>query len=435
MPRDKSQVIRTYYLAMNFLLIFEAGIIKFLMIPRLVFLSKIEALNKFCDVAFIIGIVMLIGYIAVWCISHHINRGMKYAVYHARLMRKVRKSLKNAGYYMEEYFRGERVAVLPKIKIEMDDSLLTGKVIIENHIKLDKKLEDVNISSALGKYIVKQQYISKNANYYVYEFEDASVDTQLVFDSYKDFCMYAKKVGDYTLFTDAKTKVPLTHLLLVGATGSGKTYSLYTLILTMLNWSVKPNLFFADPKNSSLVVLGNRIDSQNTAGTIEEIIALLERFHEQMQERKTEIKERLNEKLDADYRYWNLPANVLIIDEYSGFQSAVNIMDKKTRDRISMLIRDIVLQGRQLGFFLWIVMQKSDASDLSTNTRSNLLWKVVLGNATRTTYQTAFEESANLPVRNFKQGQGLYSYQGITREPETTSFPTLHFDILNSISL
>ena len=71
MPRDKSQVIRTYYLAMNFLLIFEAGIIKFLMIPRLVFLSKIEALNKFCDVAFIIGIVMLIGYIAVWCISHH----------------------------------------------------------------------------------------------------------------------------------------------------------------------------------------------------------------------------------------------------------------------------------------------------------------------------------------------------------------------------
>jgi len=162
-------------------------------------------------------------------------------------------------------------------------------------------------------------------------------------------------------------------------------------------------------------------------------MALLEQFHEKMQERKIELKERLNEKLDADYRYWNLPANILIIDEYSGFQSAVNTMEKKTRDKVSMMIRDIVLQGRQLGFVLWIVMQKSDSTDLSTNTRSNLLWKVVLGNATRTTYLTAFEESANLPVRNFGCGQGLYSYQGITREPQVISFPTLNFDILSAV--
>lgn len=431
MLRDKQHIVRTYIVVFSLLLTIEAGIIRFLVIPRLDFSTLI--LYKFCYMLFGIGISLMTCFIVAWCISHRIHRGIKYAVCHARLMRKIRKSLKNAGYYTEEYFRGEKVAVLPKIKIELDSSLLTGKVMIENHIKFDKRLEDVSISSALGKYVVEQQYISDNANYYIYEFQDSTVNTQLVFDSYKEFSNYAKAVGNYTLFMDSQTKVPLTHLLLVGATGSGKTYSLYTLILTMLNWNVKPDLYFADPKNSSLVVLGNRIAQDNTAGTIEEIMILLERFHEKMQERKIEIKDRLNEKLDADYRYWNLPANIMIIDEYSGFQSAVNTMEKKTRDKVSMMIRDIVLQGRQLGFVLWIVMQKSDSTDLSTNTRSNLLWKVVLGNATRTTYLTAFEESANLPVRNFGCGQGLYSYQGITREPQVISFPTLNFDILSAV--
>lgn len=128
-----------------------------------------------------------------------------------------------------------------------------------------------------------------------------------------------------------------------------------------------------------------------------------------------------------------MSANVFIFDEFASFQSVINGMDKKTRDHVAMLLRNIVLQGRQLGYFLWIVMQKSDASDIPTSIRDNLIWKVVLGNATRTTYVTAFEESANLPIRNFSCGKGLYSYQGITRQPQITSFPTLNFDILSSV--
>jgi hypothetical protein len=394
---------------------------------------SVSVVYHLSSVLFTVGVLFLMIYLLQWCVSNKIYKGIKYAFSHAKMQRKIRKSLKNAGYYLEENFRTERVAVLPKIKIEFSKDFQVGTISIENHIKLDKKLEAVDISSALGKYIVTQQYISDDANSYVYEFEDASIDRQLVFNSYQELIAYTHEVGDYKLFMDGKNVVPISSLLLVGSTGSGKSYSTYSLILTMLNWEIKPNLMFADPKNSSLVVLGNHIAPENTAGTVEDIIVLLESFHDQMQERKIEIQERLNDKLDADYRNWSMPANVFIFDEFASFQSVVNTMDKKTRDKVAMLLRNIVLQGRQLGCFLWILMQKSDASDLPTSIRDNLIWKVVLGNATSTTYITTFEKSAELPIRKFKCGQGLYSYQGLTRQPQITSFPTLNFDILESV--
>ena len=99
-----------------------------------------------------------------------------------------------------------------------------------------------------------------------------------------------------------------------------------------------------------------------------------------------------------------------------------------------MLLRDITLQGRQLGFFYWCIMQKASADDIPTAIRSNLLNKVVLGRADRTTYQTAFEDaSKELRALDFRPGEGLYYFAGRTRNPKRMSFPTLDFDILKSI--
>ena len=323
---------------------------------------------------------------------------------------------------------------LPMIKMELSKDLLQGVVKIRNHIKYDGRLDTVNLSSALGQYIVTSSYLSDDENWYIYEFSDSSIDNQLVFHSYREFVQYAQKCGDYQLFMDKKSHVPLSSLLLVGATGSGKTYALYGLIYQLINWCVKPVLYFADPKNSSLCVLGKRISAERTAGTPEEIIAQLEEFHRCMMERKRELQIKLEEKLDADYRHWSLPAHIFIFDEFAAFQSVVATMSKAERDKVSMLLRNIVLQGRQLGFFLWVVMQKSDSTDIPTSIQDNLIWKVVLGSATNTTYLTCFEHAADLPKRKFGPGQGLYSYQGLTIKPQITSFAHLDFDILGAIT-
>ena len=268
----------------------------------------------------------------------------------------------------------------------------------------------------------------------MYLISDSSLNNQLVFDNINEFAEYQKQYGSYTLYMDKDNHVPLSSLLLVGATGSGKTYALYSLILQMQLWEIVPTLYFADPKISSLYVLGAKIAPERTAGEIENIIEQLETFHSEMTQRKYELQDKLQEKLDADYRHWRLVPHVLIFDEFAAFQRVVATLDKATRDKVSMYLRNIVLQGRQLGFFLWVVMQKSGSDDVPTAIRDNLPWKVVLGSASNTTYITAFEEAANLPSRKYGPGQGLYSYQGLTRGPKIMSFPTLNFDILNAVT-
>lgn len=382
---------------------------------------------------YIIGGFICAVCLFVWCVRHQIYKGVRYAFNHAMLVRGIERALLEAG-------AGYSISIddmyvdLPTVKVELSKDLTQGIIRIRNHIKYDGKLESVNLSSILGKYIVENSYLSDDENWYIYEFADSSVDNQLVFHSYKEFAEYAQKCGDYQLFMDKKSHVPLSSLLLVGATGSGKTYALYGLIYQLINWCVKPVLYFADPKNSSLCVLGKRLSPQRTAGTMEEIIIQLEDFHQQMMARKEELQTKLEEKLDADYRHWSLPAHIFIFDEFAAFQSVVATMSKAERDKVSMLLRNIVLQGRQLGFFLWVVMQKSDSTDIPTSIRDNLIWKVVLGSATNTTYLTCFEHAADLPKRKYGPGQGLYSYQGLTIKPQITSFAHLDFDILGAIT-
>lgn len=379
-----------------------------------------------------VGGLICVACLLVWCVHHKAHWGIRYAVNHAVLISGIERALLEAGTGYS--ISGDEGYVdLPIVKVELSKDLIRGIVKIRNHIKYDSKLETTNLSPSMGRYIVTNTYLSDDENWYIYEFVDSLVDNQLIFNSYQEFAKYAHKFSDYQLFMDKQNVVPLSSFLLVGATGSGKTYALYSLIYQMINWKIKPELYFADPKNSSLCVLGKRIASERTAGTPEEIITLLEKFGQCMEERKEELQSKLEEKLDADYRHWSLPAHVFIFDEFAAFQSAVATMDKKQRDKVSMLLRNIVLQGRQLGFFLWAIMQKSDSTDIPTAIRDNLVWKVVLGSATNTTYITCFEHSADLPKRKFKPGQGLYSYQGLTMKPQITSFPTLNFDILAAI--
>lgn len=430
MIRDRNQIVCRYVRISALLLISWAGIIRFCVMPRLT--RYIEIIWLAYYILLILGISILVLYMIFILCENRIHKGFKYCFTHYIVMRKVRSALKNSGYYIETNMRGEKVAVLPKIKIMIDTDMQSGKLCIENHVKYDKRLEDVKLSSCLGRFIVSEQYCSDDCNWYVYEFEDASLDRRFVFKNVEQLKKCAWEGGDCKFKIDKKVTVPLSSALYVGATGSGKTYLSYYLILTMLCWESKPILYFADPKNSSLIALGNVIDVERTAGDTERIVSLLEKFNEEMEQRKIELQGRLSEKLDADYRDFGFSPHVFVIDEYSSFMSSVNEEKKQIRDHVAKLVRTIVLQGRQLGFMIFVLMQKSDASDIPTSIRSNLIFTVVLGNATRTTLITAFEESADVPIRKFGKGEGVYTYQGLTRQPSLISFPTLDFDILDA---
>lgn len=394
----------------------------------------IDFLQRTGAICFILAGVQIVIYMVYWFFYHKAYKGVKYAFIHARMMRNLRCMLLEAStkHTVQEYVGEEKVARLPKIRILISDDMESGKVIIGNSIRFHKLFEDMNISSALGQYVVMEQYLSDDMNFYIYEFERSEIK-QLVFKDYNELKSYCSQCEDNTLFLDKKNKVPLHHTLIVGSTGSGKTYATYSLLLQLLNFSITPDIYIADPKQSSLYVLGKQIACDSTAGVTGEIVLLLEHFYHEMTKREKELQKYLDKKLDSDYKDWELKPHVLIIDEFSSFMSVVSVLDKSTRDKVNLYLTNIIQKGRQLGFFMWIIMQKSDSKILPTYLRDNLVFKVVLGQATDTTYQTAFEEYASLPRLKFQPGYGLYSFQGLTRQPRVCSFPRLEFDVLRSV--
>lgn len=152
-----------------------------------------------------------------------------------------------------------------------------------------------------------------------------------------------------------------------------------------------------------------------------------------MMKRKEEMQGKLSGRLGADFTDFQLPAYILMFDEYAAFQASI-AKDKRQREEVEEILRNVVLMGRQLGFFAWICMQKSDSSDIPTAIRDNLPWKICLGNAPSTTLLTIFGHAADLPNRHFGKGQGMMYCDGITVAPRPVSVPTLNFDIFGALT-
>lgn len=411
-----------------------AGVLSFLRLAEQ--LEIIGVCYRIGSGCYLVGGALVIGWATAWCVRHQIRRGVKYALAHARLEKGIRRALLEAGYGVaagNQYYR------LPQVKIHFEGKdLAAGVVQIQNHIKSDTSLASVNLSSALGDYVVDAQYISDSNNHYCYEISDGRIDRQLVFSSYQELSHYAKRhtdtYGPYTLFCDKRNRgIKIRSLLLVGITGSGKSYALMGLIAQLKNWPIPPVVYYADPKGSDIAVLGGSLAPERTADNIDGIIDLLRQFYDCMMKRKEEMQGKLSGRLGADFTDFQLPAYILMFDEYAAFQASI-AKDKRQREEVEEILRNVVLMGRQLGFFAWICMQKSDSSDIPTAIRDNLPWKICLGNAPSTTLLTIFGHAADLPNRHFGKGQGMMYCDGITVAPRPVSVPTLNFDIFGALT-
>lgn len=360
-----------------------------------------------------------------WSLAHGLfTRGPRHALAHARILRKVRRSLLDVGStYVVEGESGDYI-VLPKIRLVFDEDMVEGTITITNSVKYHARLEDINLTPALGKYSVVRSYTSKDGNAWVFKIRDTTAPSHLTFSSVEEFRAYMEAHGKNKLVLDRFTSLPQTSGLVVGTRGSGKSYQLYNMILQALTWEPRPKLFFIDLKSSGTGVLGRLVSPEHTAVDVDAALELLEEFHAAMKERMGEMESLLSGgKLDTDFKDYGLPAYILVFDEYAVTAS----FDKKTRDRVEAIMRNIVLLGRQLGVFVILAAQKSDATTIPTAIRDNLPLKIALGEAPATTLLTVYSRSKGLTGHNFKPGEGLCSLD--EEEPHAISCPTLNFDI------
>lgn len=392
-------------------------------------LLNLEILDKTNFIFYVLAVIVVVILIVKFIFDSKIYKGFDYFWNYWRTKNGLELQMIDANFGIDRSYYTE----LPKIKLTFNDDFSAGTLKIRNTLKFDNKLDNVIMSSALGKFIAERHYQTDDGNYHIYELVDSSESFKQTFESFDKFLEHNKTIDNYKLFLDKRSNVKLQHTLLVGMTGSGKTYSLYSLILQMLNKDIPYEIYYADPKGSSLAVIGSIVAEDKTAIDIDNIIEKLDEFVSLMSERKEELKEKLKQKIDADYSDFGLSPYIFICDEYASFSAVILSRDKKCRDKVNELVAEIVLQGRQLGFFWFIVMQKSDASLINTYLRDNIPLKIVLGNSEQQTYVTAFGLGVDIPNRNYLIGEGVFTEPVLAPEPKLVQFPFCDFDILEAI--
>lgn len=429
------EIVIIIFISIAIMALSASGVLLRLELPPLLTRSGLVAVQNATWIIGSIGlslaVIQIIVCAAVWCKQHHIERGLRYARQHAKLLHGVRKALLNSGsaYGLDEYAGEHKVSISPKIMLELKRDLISGTLRIRNDIRYSKVLEKLDLSPALGRYIVTQSYLSDDRNWFIFEIEDSRIDYRLNFDSLDTLQAYSRQGGDNYLFFDQKHRVPLCSTLLCGVTGGGKSYALFSIIMEMKSWIKPATIHFLDLKMSGLYLIGQSLDPARTAGEIEDIIHQLEMVFLELNARKSIF---INESRNYDWGYKELGLSpvVVIFEEYATFASILKTLDKATAARVDSIIRSIVLMGRQLGVYLIIVMQKSDASELPTAIRDNLPCKIALGNCGSTTYQTCFGY-VDIPKQKLSPGEGFFTYAGRYNEPEPMSFPTLDPRVLD----
>ena len=167
------------------------------------------------------------------------------------------------------------------------------------------------------------------------------------------------------------------HLLVVGGTGSGKTYLVNSLLLTYLNSS--SILYIADPKASDLATLGKIINAQRTATTENEIAKLLREANEEMESRYRTYFADENSFGKTWRDITNLKPLVLVFDEFAAFTSVSN---SKVNKEVQNYLFNLILKGRQAGIEVIMIMQRPDANLLNGNIRDQFGVRIGLGNMT-----------------------------------------------------
>lgn len=167
------------------------------------------------------------------------------------------------------------------------------------------------------------------------------------------------------------------HLLVVGGTGSGKTYLVNSLLLTYLNSG--SILYIADPKSSDLATLGKIINVKRTATTENEIAKLLREANEEMESRyRTYFAD--ESSFGKTWRdITNLKPLVLVFDEFAAFASVSN---SKVNKEVQNYLFNLILKGRQAGIEVIMIMQRPDANLLNGNIRDQFGVRIGLGNMT-----------------------------------------------------
>lgn len=383
--------------------------------------------NLFLYAAMLIVALLASG----WSIRNKLWHGLGYAFDHYFMTKKLRKQILMAGY--EENKTNDNLGTkLPNIHIEFDDrkKRLTGKIKIKNSVKLDKLLEKIRLDGALPNYLIDRQYLSDDRNWYIFEFYATDTLKQAEFKIKRSYIDWSNENTDnYSLRIDERTIVPIHMMGVAGVTGSGKSMAIQAFCMQAMSKGIKHELFVIDPKMADLFYFSKSHLPSYQVASKDGALLLIKEFEKRMLQRQKELEPFFLKNKNQDYTKSNLPALILLIDEFGALHESWKILPKKERDEIDAILANVVFMGRQLGCFLWISTQQMNAQTIPTAIRDQLVIKMVLGHSDEQTYRTMFASSVQIPQVNFNPGQGVISSPSVAtvEHPRLLNIPYCSF--------
>lgn len=201
------------------------------------------------------------------------------------------------------------------------------------------------------------------------------------------------------------------HLLVVGGTGSGKTFFLQELILKAYKKKMIINII--DPKKADLYQIGVNFFNENTADSTESIIDLLTRNIQIMNERY----ELIRNGIGTTAKDHELSPILIFFDEVSAAIASCSSKDKKS---IHSLLATLILKGRQAGIFIILATQRPDTDAIPGNIRDQLSVKIAFGNLSqdglRMTFGSLNQELTS--IDNTEKGHGYIQFSSNTGNPQ-----------------
>lgn len=287
------------------------------------------------------------------------------------------EQIQSEGFFKDSSGRTkERITYFPKMYYCLKDSLI-----------------QIRVEITLGKYQDQLLHLEKKLESGLYceltnkEFKDSYVKYTLLYDTIANRISIDEvqaKNGKLRLMENVWWEYDkLPHMLIAGGTGGGKTYFILTLIEALLHTDSK--LYILDPKNADLADLGSVM--ANVYYRKEDLLSCIDIFYEEMMKRSEAMKEMENYKTGKNYAYLGLPAHFLIFDEYVAF---MEMLGTKENTAVLNKLKQIVMLGRQAGFFLILACQRPDAKYLGDGIRDQFNFRVALGRMSEMGYGMMF---------------------------------------------
>ena len=289
------------------------------------------------------------------------------------------KQVKSEGIFKDSSSRTrEKISYFPKVYYRMKNGLI-----------------QIRVEITLGKYQEQLLHLEKKLESGLYceltekELKDSYVEYTLLYDMVANRIPIAEakaEGGRLRLMKNVWWEYDtLPHMLIAGGTGGGKTYFILTIIQALLQTDAV--LHILDPKNADLADLSTVMPEVYYRK--EDIAAGVSRFCDRMMQRSESMKSMQGYKTGENYAYLSLEPHFLIFDEYVAFMEMLN-----TREREDVLnkLKQIVMLGRQVGFFLILACQRPDAKYLGDGIRDQFNFRVALGRMSELGYSMMFGE-------------------------------------------